>query len=62
MQQIVHQLRTGGDGDMEFDEISCVVPWIELAGDLGQDLDAEQRKNPRCYKTHCWWVHKHDSW
>jgi hypothetical protein len=31
VQQICHQLRTGGD--MEFEEISQVVPWIELARD-----------------------------
>ena len=27
LQQIFHTLRTGGD--MDFDDISCVVPWIE---------------------------------
>jgi hypothetical protein len=31
MQQITHQLRTNGDKD--FDEISAVVPWLELAHD-----------------------------
>ncbi|XP_046855510.1 amine sulfotransferase-like [Xenia sp. Carnegie-2017] len=49
MQQIVHQLKTGGD--MSFDEISDVVPWIELAYDLQCDLHREQIF-PRCYKTH----------
>ncbi|XP_046855396.1 amine sulfotransferase-like [Xenia sp. Carnegie-2017] len=49
MQQIVHQLKTGGD--MSFDEITDVVPWIELAYDVQCDLDREQ-KFPRCYKTH----------
>ena len=55
LQQIVHQLRTGGD--MSFDEISQVVPFLEFAGDLGVDIDAEQSAVPRCYKTHCWYNH-----
>jgi Sulfotransferase domain len=55
VQQICHQLRTGGD--MEFEEISQVVPWIELAHDQGQDLEAEQVAPPRCFKTHCWYDH-----
>jgi len=49
-QQIVHTLRTGGD--MDFDDISRVVPWIETASILGIDLDAEQRANPRAFKSH----------
>lgn len=50
MQQIVHGLRTGGD--MDFDEITEVVPWIEVAHDVGLDLDAPQRAEPRAFKTH----------
>ena len=50
MQQIVHQLRTGGD--MDFDEIIDVVPVIEMARDLKLDLNAEQKASPRCFKTH----------
>ena len=50
MQQIVHGLRTGGD--MNFDEITQVVPWLELAHDLGLDLDSPQRAQPRAFKTH----------
>ena len=50
MQQIVHQLKTGGD--MDFTELMEVVPVIELTGDLKQDLDAEQKALPRCFKTH----------
>lgn len=50
MQQIVHGLRTGGD--MDFDEITEVVPWIEVAHDVGLDLDARQRADPRAFKTH----------
>ena len=49
-QQIVHTLRTRGD--MAFDDISRVVPWIETSTDLGLDLNAEQRANPRAFKSH----------
>lgn len=52
-QQIVHGLRTRGD--MDFDDISRVVPWIEMSTDLGIDLDAEQRANPRAFKSHLGW-------
>ena len=50
MQQIVHQLRTGGD--MEFTEIVEVMPVIELSRDLKLNLDADQKFSPRCFKTH----------
>ncbi len=50
MQQIFHGLRTGGD--MNFSEITEVVPWIELAHDLGHDLAADQAGGPRAFKTH----------
>ncbi len=53
LQQIVHGLRTGGD--MDFDDISRVVPWIETAHDLGLDLEAEQRASPRAFKSHLPW-------
>lgn len=53
LQQMVHSLRTGGD--IDFDDISRVVPWIETAGDLGIDLDAEQRAEPRAFKSHLSW-------
>jgi hypothetical protein len=52
-QQIVHCLRTAGD--MDFDDISRVVPWIETSGALGIDLDAEQKANPRAFKSHLAW-------
>ena len=52
-QQIVHTLRTRGD--MAFDDISRVVPWIETAVSSGIDLDAEQRANPRAFKSHLGW-------
>lgn len=53
MQQVVHQLRTGGS--MDFDDISVVVPWIEVALDVGIDPDAEQPWEPRAFKSHLPW-------
>ena len=53
LQQIVHQLRTGGD--MDFGEIIDVVPIVEFAHDLQQDLEAKQKGFPRCFKTHYWY-------
>lgn len=53
LQQIVHGLRTRGS--MDFDEITAVVPWIELAFDLGIDLEAPQAADPRAFKTHLAW-------
>lgn len=50
LQQMTHSLRTGGD--LDFDDISRVVPWIETASDLGIELDAAQRGNPRIFKSH----------
>ena len=50
LQQTFHCLRTGGD--MDFDDISRVVPWIETAGMLGLNLEAPQRAEPRGYKSH----------
>ena len=53
LQQIVHQLRTGGD--MDFDEIIEVVPVVEFAHDLHLELEAKQKAFPRCFKTHYWY-------
>ena len=50
LQQTFHTLRTGGD--MDFDDISRVVPWIETARSLDLDLDAPQRAEPRGFKSH----------
>ena len=50
LQQTVHGLRTGGS--MDFDEITQVVPWLELAHDMGVDPDAEQVAVPRVFKSH----------
>eukprot|EP00929_Paragymnodinium_shiwhaense_P027349 TRINITY_DN16066_c0_g3_i1.p1 TRINITY_DN16066_c0_g3~~TRINITY_DN16066_c0_g3_i1.p1 ORF type:complete len:359 (-),score=57.66 TRINITY_DN16066_c0_g3_i1:26-997(-) len=48
--QICHQIRS--EGHMDFEEITCVVPWDILAYDCGQDLDADQLFTPRCFKSH----------
>ena len=53
LQQIVHTLRTRGD--MDFDDISRVVPWLETSYDLGIDIHAEQKANPRAFKSHLNW-------
>src|SRR5512147_1523610 len=50
MQQIVHGLRTRGS--MDFDEITRVVPWIEMAQDMGIDIYKPQPADPRAFKTH----------
>ncbi len=50
LQQIVHSLRTRGD--MDFDDISRVVPWIETSAGLGIDLNAPQKASPRAFKSH----------
>ena len=53
VQQIVHGLRTRGS--MDFDEITEVTPWIELAYDMGIDLDVPQKSRPRAFKSHLPW-------
>jgi hypothetical protein len=50
LQQIAHSLRTRGD--MDFDDISRVAPWIETSTDLGLDLNAAQIAEPRIFKSH----------
>ena len=50
LQQTFHTLRTRGD--MDFDDISRVVPWIETSVGLGVDLEAPQRAAPRGFKSH----------
>mmetsp|Transcript_8692 Transcript_8692/g.12291 ORF Transcript_8692/g.12291 Transcript_8692/m.12291 type:complete len:255 (-) Transcript_8692:490-1254(-) len=46
---------------MSFSEISEVVPWLELAFDQGQDLNAPQYGDaddlPRVFKSHAWEPH-----
>lgn len=53
LQQIAHGLRTGGS--MDFDEITAVTPWIEVADDVGWNLDAPQAAKPRLYKSRLSW-------
>ena len=50
LQQTFHTLRTRGD--MDFDDISAVVPWIETAIALKIDINAPQRAAPRGFKSH----------
>jgi hypothetical protein len=50
LQQTFHCLRTRGD--MDFDDISRVTPWIEMSGVCSQDLEAPQRGEPRGFKSH----------
>jgi catechol 2,3-dioxygenase-like lactoylglutathione lyase family enzyme len=52
MQQICHQLRTGGH--IDFEEISeeGVVPWLEVGPALGIDVTLPQTAQPRCFKSH----------
>jgi len=50
LQQMFHCLRTRGD--MDFDDISRVVPWIEMSPILGLDLNAAQKAWPRGFKSH----------
>lgn len=55
MQQILHQLRTGGDDS--FSSIDDVVPWLEItrSGKSWQDnlQHFETLPDPRVFKTHC---------
>ncbi|MEM9621271.1 MAG: sulfotransferase domain-containing protein [Pseudomonadota bacterium] len=50
LQQMFHALRTRGD--MSFTDISGVVPWLEISPMLDIDVNAEQRANPRGFKSH----------
>ncbi len=50
LQQTFHTLRTRGD--MDFDDISRVVPWIEMATICDLDINAPQRAEPRGFKSH----------
>lgn len=50
LQQMFHQLRTGGD--MDFDDISRVTPWDDTAHMLNLDMTAPQVALPRGFKSH----------
>ena len=55
MQNILHQLRSGGDPD--FERIDQVVPWLELPRDnMTHEQVLQQYEampSPRIFKTHC---------
>jgi len=55
MQQILHQLRTGGDD--AYGTIYEVVPWLEApvqGGSVEERLELyESQPDPRIFKTHC---------
>ena len=53
VQQITHQMRSLGDED--FGEISLVAPFMEIAADVGIDLNGPQAFHPRLFKTHFDW-------
>lgn len=53
LQQIVHGLRTRGD--MDFDDISRVIPWLDCAYAQGIDPLAPQRGSFRAFKSHKNW-------
>ncbi|MGK0222150.1 MAG: hypothetical protein ACI9ON_001388 [Limisphaerales bacterium] len=55
LQQTFNTLRT--HGDMDFDDISRVVPWIETSNTLAIDINAEQVAEPRGFKSHLSWDH-----
>lgn len=54
VQQIVHGLRTRGN--MNFEEVSQVIPWVEMAHYLGLDLAAPQPGGFCAFKSHLSWM------
>jgi hypothetical protein len=54
VQQIVHGLRTRGD--MNFDDVSQVIPFVEMAHYVGLDLAAPQPGGFRAFKSHLSWT------
>eukprot|EP00924_Labyrinthula_sp_SR-Ha-C_P002477 snap_masked-scaffold_16-processed-gene-5.50-mRNA-1 protein AED:1.00 eAED:1.00 QI:0/-1/0/0/-1/1/1/0/306 len=48
--QICHMLRS--NGDMDFKDLILETPWDVVAHDVGQDLNDEQKYNPRVFKSH----------
>jgi hypothetical protein len=53
VQQIVHGLRTRGD--MNFDDIMRVMPWVEMAHWAGLDMNAPQPGGFQAFKSHLSW-------
>ncbi len=54
VQQIVHGLRTRGD--MNFDDVMRVMPWVEMAHWAGLDLNAPQPGSFKVFKSHLSWA------
>ena len=54
VQQIVHGLRTRGD--MNFDDIMRVMPWVEMAHWAGLDMNAPQPGGFQAFKSHLSWL------
>jgi hypothetical protein len=54
VQQIVHGLRTRGD--MNFDDVMRVMPWVEMAHFAGLDLNAPQPGGFQVFKSHLSWT------
>ncbi|GGD85025.1 hypothetical protein GCM10011515_00910 [Tsuneonella deserti] len=55
MQQMFHQIRmiaATGSSDMDFDDISRVVPWEDSAPLIDHDINGPQRATPRGFKSH----------
>jgi hypothetical protein len=50
LQQMCHQLRTGGDED--FFDVHEIAPYMPQAYDMGLDLNDEQKASPRLFKAH----------
>lgn len=49
-QMIVHGLRS--NGDLSFDDMDLVIPFMDVAYDLNIDLDEDIEWHPRAFKTH----------
>lgn len=57
LQQMFHQLRMAqgaqAEGDLDFDDISRIVPWIEMAILIPEvDINGPQKVAPRGFKSH----------
>ena len=57
LQQMFHQLRMSqgidAKGDLDFDDISRIVPWIEMAILIPEvDINGTQKVAPRGFKSH----------
>lgn len=55
LQQMFHQIRmiaATAKPDMDFDDITRMTPWEDLAATLDIDMNAPQRAAPRGFKSH----------